>query len=102
MSNPNAKRLGIGIALKQPIGYSYDRFINLKISSFDVDRYDFALVTSFDLLPNARLIKFLPASGYLFFAVTSLADCHRHDLNFKINPSILPRTTKMAITLNIF
>jgi hypothetical protein len=90
MSNPNSKRLGIGIALKQPISCSYDRFINLKTSGFDVDRYDFALVASFDLLPNARLIKFLPPLGYLLFAVTSLADCHRHDLDFKINPSILP------------
>jgi len=63
MSNPNSKRLGIGIALKQPISCSYDHFINLKISGFDVDGYNFTLITCFDLLLNVRFIELLPSLG---------------------------------------
>jgi hypothetical protein len=75
--NPNSPRLSIGMAFKQPFGRSYKCFIDLKISGFDVDRHKFVFISSFNLLTNARLIEFLPTSSYLFFAVTSLADCHK-------------------------
>jgi hypothetical protein len=74
MSNPNYPRLGIGLSLKQSIGCGNDILIDLKISSLDVDRHNFALVSRFDLLSNARLIEILPTASDLFFAVTSLAN----------------------------
>jgi hypothetical protein len=76
MSDPNYPRLGIGASLKQSVCSRHNISIDFKISGFDVDRHNFAIVARFDLLPNARLIKFLPTPSDLFFAVTSLADCH--------------------------
>jgi hypothetical protein len=42
---------------------THNGFINLKIAGFDVNRHNFALVTRFDLLANARLAEFLPSLG---------------------------------------
>jgi hypothetical protein len=50
----------------------------------NVDRHNFAIISHFDLLPNARLIECLPTSSHFFFAITSLANCHRFALDRNI------------------
>jgi hypothetical protein len=90
MPDANYPRLSFGKSLKQPIGCGHNVLSNLKLSSFNVYRHNFAFVARFDLLPNTGLIEFLPSSGYLFFTVTSLADCHKLASIANYYLSILP------------
>lgn len=53
MANPNCPRLSIELTLEWSIGCNYDSLIDLNVSSLDVDRHNLAIVTHFDLLPNA-------------------------------------------------
>jgi hypothetical protein len=80
MSDPNNPRLSVGVLLKKSIGCGHDIFIDLKGSSFNIDCHNFALISHFDLLPNAGFIERLPTLSHFFFAITSLANCHRVDL----------------------
>jgi hypothetical protein len=53
MSDPNDPGLSVGKAFKESISRRDNGFIDFKLSGFDVDRHNFTLVSSFDLLPNA-------------------------------------------------
>jgi hypothetical protein len=91
MSDANDPGLSVRLAFKEPICRRYNGFIDFKLSGFDIDCHDFAFVSRFDLLPNARLIEFLPSLSQYFFGITSLANCHRVALGFNLflqfNPS---------------
>jgi hypothetical protein len=63
MSDTNDPRLGIGVTFKEPISCRHNVFIDFKLSSFNVDRYNLTFITGFDLLPNARFVEFLPSLG---------------------------------------
>jgi hypothetical protein len=60
--------------------------IHLKISGFDVDRNNSAMVAFFDLLAHVRLINLITTSSKFFFAVAGLSNCHRLDLASTIAP----------------
>ena len=51
------------MTFEEPIGCGNHSFINLEISRFDINRYNFPFITRFDLLPNARFVEFLPRSA---------------------------------------
>jgi hypothetical protein len=63
MSDPNYPWLSVSVSFKQSVSCGYDIIIDLKISGFDVDRHNLALISGLDLLANARFIERLPTFG---------------------------------------
>lgn len=53
-------RLSVRISLEQLVGCWQNMIGDFKGSCFNIDRYDFACITRFYLLPNASFIEFLP------------------------------------------
>ncbi len=65
------------MSFKQFIGSRHDSFSDFKISSFNVDRDNLPFIPRFNLLPNTGFVECLPTVSQFFFAVTTLADCHK-------------------------
>jgi hypothetical protein len=54
--------------------------IDLKGSSFEVDRHNFPMIAFFDLSAHLCLIERIATLGELFFAISGLSNCHGVDL----------------------
>jgi hypothetical protein len=64
--------------------------INLKVSSFNVDRHNSAIIPFLDLRTHLSFINLIATSSKLFFAVEGLSSCYRLDLGSKITSIFYP------------
>jgi hypothetical protein len=76
MANADKPGLGVGLPEQEPIGCDQGIIIDFKITGFNVDRDDFAVVIGFDLRSNLGFVQCLAALGKFFFAIARLTDSH--------------------------
>jgi hypothetical protein len=76
-TNPHNPDLSIWATGFKAIAGSNLALIDFKISGFDVDRDNLAVVAFLNLLAYLRFINLIAASSKFFFAVPGLSDCHQ-------------------------
>jgi predicted RNase H-like HicB family nuclease len=72
--------LSIWVTGFKAITGSYFTRINLKVSCFEINRHNIAMIALFDLRSYLRLIERIAPLGKLFLAISGLSNCHRFDL----------------------
>jgi hypothetical protein len=75
-ANADNPDLSIGVTGFKAIACSNFAPIDFKISGFDVDRYNLAVVLCFDLRTHLSLVDFVTTPSKFFFAVSGLSYCH--------------------------
>jgi hypothetical protein len=79
-TNADHPDLSIRVTDFKTIASSDFTSINLKVSSFKVDRNYLPMITFFDLSAHFCLIKCFAELGELLFAISGLSDSHGVDL----------------------
>lgn len=63
--------------------------INLKVSGFEIDRNNFAIVAFFDLRSHLGLVNFITTTSVFFLGIAGVSNCHRITIDFSIFSSIV-------------
>jgi hypothetical protein len=75
-ANPHHPYLGLRTTGFETSTGRYFASINFKISGFDVDRHDSALIVGLNLRAHLRFIDLISPSRKFFFTGVGLPNCH--------------------------
>jgi hypothetical protein len=99
-ANADNPDLSIWVTGFEAIAGSNFTRVNFKVSSFDVDRHNLAMIAFLNLGPHLRFINLIAPSSELFFTVAGLSDCHGLALvlsSFLILTGAIPSKLRFAL-----
>jgi hypothetical protein len=79
-TNANYPNLSVWVAGFEAIAGSNLTRIQFKISGFNVDRHNFAVIACFNLGSHLSFVDFIATACKFFFAISGLSNCHLPDL----------------------